>query len=114
MDFDFARCMLTSGKIEKENTEPCSPSKEAYRMHLAEILDVNRTRILAYKNKAPPSSKSIQRSSLPIRQNKLVKRRRHISQVKNPTFKFHIYANLDLFYLLFTSVAELLYFILFD
>lgn len=80
MDFDFARCMLTSGKIEKENTEPCSPSKEAYRTHLAEVLDVNRTRILAYKNKAPSSSKSIQRSSSPIRPNKLVKRRRHISQ----------------------------------
>ncbi|KAG8375167.1 hypothetical protein BUALT_Bualt10G0072200 [Buddleja alternifolia] len=82
MDFDFAHYMLTGGKVEKENVEPCSPSKQLYRKHLAEILNMNRTRILAFKNKAPSSTKrSIHEPYSPVhQQTKSVKRRRNISQ----------------------------------
>ncbi|KAI3468556.1 hypothetical protein Pfo_025219 [Paulownia fortunei] len=80
MDFDYAHYMLTGGGVEKEDAGPCSPSKQLYRKHLAEILNMNRTRILAFKNKAPPFAKNIHESCSPARQTKSVKERRHISQ----------------------------------
>ncbi|KAL0329880.1 UNVERIFIED_CONTAM: Cell division cycle 20.2, cofactor of APC complex [Sesamum radiatum] len=79
MDFDYAHYMLTS-EVEKENVGPCSPSKQIYRKYLAEILNMNRTRILAFKNKAPSSVKNIQESFSPPQRTKSVKRRRDISQ----------------------------------
>ncbi|KAL4189303.1 hypothetical protein AMTRI_Chr08g164810 [Amborella trichopoda] len=51
MDLDVARYMLMDSK--KENTTFGSPSKEAYRKHLAVIVFQNRTRILAFKSKPP-------------------------------------------------------------
>lgn len=53
MDFDYAHYMLTEGAKGKENPVACSPSREAYRKQLAESLNMNRTRILAFKNKPP-------------------------------------------------------------
>lgn len=62
MDLDFAHFMLTGGKVKKDCPAQCSPSKHAYRKHLAEIFNVNRTRILSFKNKEPPS-KDVSRES---------------------------------------------------
>ncbi|GLT96303.1 hypothetical protein SLE2022_139370 [Rubroshorea leprosula] len=54
MDFDYAHYMLTEGVKGKENPSGlCSPSREAYQKRLAEALNMNRTRILAFKNKPP-------------------------------------------------------------
>ena len=41
------------GRKGKENPPASSPSREAYRKHLAETFNMNRTRILAFKNKPP-------------------------------------------------------------
>ncbi|KAL9381878.1 hypothetical protein Peur_024913 [Populus x canadensis] len=53
MDMDYARFMLTEGRKGKENPTVNSPSREAYRKQLADSLNMNRTRILAFKNKPP-------------------------------------------------------------
>ncbi|CAI9113479.1 OLC1v1014089C1, partial [Oldenlandia corymbosa var. corymbosa] len=58
MDFDYAHYMLTEGRKGKENPNSAagsysSPSREAYRKLLAETFNMNRTRILAFKNKPP-------------------------------------------------------------
>ncbi|KAK9274972.1 hypothetical protein L1049_022229 [Liquidambar formosana] len=87
MDFDFAQYMLMGGKVEKENQAPCSPSREAYRKQLAEIFNMNRTRILAFKNKPPPSVHTTCQNSLsPLHQSKPNnKRRRYIPQSSERT-----------------------------
>ncbi|KAK4486307.1 hypothetical protein RD792_008978 [Penstemon davidsonii] len=86
MDFDFAHYMLTGGKVEKQNVGPCSPSRQVYRKHLAEALNMNRSRILAFRNKAPPSEeKYIQESFSPARKTKPVKMMRRISQFAERT-----------------------------
>ncbi|KAJ1394638.1 WD40/YVTN repeat-like-containing domain superfamily [Sesbania bispinosa] len=53
MDFSYAHYMLTEGAKGKKVPIKNSPSSDAYRKHLAEILNMNRTRILAFKNKPP-------------------------------------------------------------
>ncbi|ONK78013.1 uncharacterized protein A4U43_C02F13290 [Asparagus officinalis] len=58
MDFGFARYQLTQSAPDKEGenaaTESTSPSsKDAYRKCLAKALGVDRTRILAFRNKPP-------------------------------------------------------------
>ncbi|XP_042494846.1 cell division cycle 20.1, cofactor of APC complex-like [Macadamia integrifolia] len=81
MDFDFARYMLTDGRVEKEETGVISPSREAYRKGLKEIFNMNRTRILAFKNKPPSPVKGLLSESISFgQQSKPVKARRHISQ----------------------------------
>ncbi|CAL5432108.1 unnamed protein product [Camellia sinensis] len=80
MDFDFAHFMLTGGKVGKENPSPCSPSKEAYRKQLAEIFNMNRTRILAFKDKPPPSADTVQEPISSVHQSKPTKHRRCIPQ----------------------------------
>ncbi|KAA3475980.1 cell division cycle 20.2, cofactor of APC complex-like [Gossypium australe] len=87
MDFDYAHYMLTEGRKIKENQTACSPAREAYRKQLAETLNMNRTRILAFKNKPPvpvelfPSEHSTA-SSHPT---KSAKPRRHIPQSSERT-----------------------------
>ncbi|KAL1809109.1 hypothetical protein ACET3Z_026099 [Daucus carota] len=76
MDFDFAHFMLTGGKVEKECAAQCSPSKCAYRKHLAEIFNINRSRILSFKDKDSPSKDVFQESFSPAQTP--AKRRRHI------------------------------------
>lgn len=83
MDFDYAHFMLTEGTKGKENPAICSPSREAYRKQLAEALNMNRTRILAFKNKPPRPVELIpqEHSTTSAQQTKLAKPRRHIPQV---------------------------------
>nr|GMD63237.1 cell division cycle 20.2, cofactor of APC complex-like [Ipomoea batatas] len=71
--------MVTKGK---ENPATSSPSREAYRKQLAEALNMNRTRILAFKNKPPTPVKGIPNEfSSAAYQAKPTKPKRHISQV---------------------------------
>ncbi|KAL8551237.1 hypothetical protein ACS0TY_000357 [Phlomoides rotata] len=68
MDFDYARYMLTGGG--KENRVASSP---AYRKLLEEALSLNRSRILAFRNKPP------MKNDIPtFHQAKSSKPRRHI------------------------------------
>lgn len=82
MDFDYAHYMLTEGAKGKENPV-VSPSREAYRKQLAESLNLNRTRILAFKNKPPAPVDLIPReiTSMAHQQDKTAKPRRIIPQV---------------------------------
>ncbi|PPS16644.1 hypothetical protein GOBAR_AA03935 [Gossypium barbadense] len=43
MDYDYAHYMLIEGRKIKENQTVFSPAKDAYRMQLAEALNMNRT-----------------------------------------------------------------------
>ncbi|XP_073525700.1 uncharacterized protein [Phyllobates terribilis] len=82
MDFDYAHYMLTDG-CKKENPVSCSPAKEAYRQQLKEVFGMNRTRILAFKNKPPARAESTapwELSSTSHQQSKPVKPRRNIPQ----------------------------------
>ncbi|GER33466.1 transducin family protein / WD-40 repeat family protein [Striga asiatica] len=86
MDFDYAHYMLTEGKKGKENPVSSSPSREAYRKHLAETFNMNRTRILAFKNKPPTPIEAIPNDiSLATHQVKPTKPRRHIPQTSERT-----------------------------
>jgi cell division cycle protein 20 (cofactor of APC complex) len=83
MDFDYAHYMLTEGAKGKENPVVCSPSREAYRKLLAESLNMNRTRILAFKNKPPTPVDLIphEMTSSTHQQDRTAKPRRIIPQV---------------------------------
>ncbi|XP_010255691.1 PREDICTED: cell division cycle 20.1, cofactor of APC complex-like isoform X1 [Nelumbo nucifera] len=86
MDFDFAHYMLTEGRKGKENPLASSPAKEAYQKQLAEVFNMNRTRILAFKNKPPTPVELVPHemsSFLP--QSKPIKPRRHIPQSSEKT-----------------------------
>lgn len=81
MDFDYAHYMLTEGRKDKENPAVSSPSRDAYRKQLAETFNMNRTRILAFKNKPPTPVEAIPNDYSAIQQSKPTKPRRHIPQV---------------------------------
>ncbi|KAL2453729.1 Cell division cycle 20.1 [Abeliophyllum distichum] len=87
MDFDYARYMLTEARNGKENPAAnSSPSREAYRKQLAEALNMNRTRILAFKNKPPTPTESILNEfASSANQAKPSKPRRHIPQTSERT-----------------------------
>lgn len=52
LDLDYAHYMVTGGKTGKENLKTSSsPSSEAYQKRLAEVFNMNRTRILSFKDK---------------------------------------------------------------
>jgi cell division cycle protein 20 (cofactor of APC complex) len=51
MDFDFAHYMLIEGRQAKGKPPASSLAAEAYRKRLTEVFNMNRTRILAFKNK---------------------------------------------------------------
>lgn len=80
---DYAHYMLTEGRKVKENPADNSPSREAYRKQLAETFNMNRTRILAFKNKPPTAIEAIPNdcSSSVHQQAKTAKPRRYIPQV---------------------------------
>ncbi|KAL2508397.1 Cell division cycle 20.1 [Forsythia ovata] len=82
MDFDYAHYMLTEARKGKENPAVnSSPSREAYRKLLAETFNMNRTRILAFKNKPPILTETILNEfSLAAYQAKPSKPRRNIPQ----------------------------------
>lgn len=89
MDFDYAHYMLTEGNKGKENPDVCSPSREAYRKQLAESLNMNRTRILAFKNKPPaPVDLIPHEMSTHTHDNKPAKPKRFIPQVHIPSILF--------------------------
>ena len=81
MDFDYAHYMLTEGRKGKENPVSSSPSRDAYRKHLAETFNMNRSRILAFKNKPPALVETFPREFSSVPQDKPAKPRRHIPQV---------------------------------
>ncbi|XP_050206039.1 cell division cycle 20.1, cofactor of APC complex-like [Mercurialis annua] len=87
MDFDYAHYMLTEGKKGPENPAVCSPSREAYRKRLAETLNMNRSRILAFKNKPPTPVELIPQEHISSThlQAKPTKPRRHIPQTSERT-----------------------------
>lgn len=85
---DYARYMLTEGcRKGKEVPDPAanSPSREAYRNQLAEALNLNRTRILAFKSKppAPPVESFANDFSSPTQHKP--KPRRNIPQTSDRT-----------------------------
>lgn len=86
MDFDYAHYMLTQAN-KNSNPPARSVSSEAYRRELAEALNMNRTRILAFKNKPPipvemvPKKHSLTASDQP----KLTKCRRCIPSTSERT-----------------------------
>ncbi|RID77565.1 hypothetical protein BRARA_A00467 [Brassica rapa] len=90
MDFDYAHYALTEGRNGKDQVAAAvsSPSREAYRKQLAETMNLNHTRILAFRNKpqAPvellPTDHS---ASLLHQQPKSVKPRRYIPQTSERT-----------------------------
>jgi len=102
MDFDYAHYMLTDGNKGKENPVGSSPSREAYRKQLAESLNMNRTRILAFKNKPPAPVDLIPHElSTHIQDNnKSVKPRRFIPQVKS------VYHSINLIYFIPPFVSK--------
>ncbi|KAK4480561.1 hypothetical protein RD792_013639 [Penstemon davidsonii] len=84
MDMDYAKTMLTDTKKGKENPALSpSPAREAYRKQLAETFNMNRARILAFKNKPPTPVEAIpQEFSSTTHQVKAAKPLRHIPQVE--------------------------------
>ncbi|KAJ0509183.1 putative The WD repeat Cdc20/Fizzy family protein [Helianthus annuus] len=80
MDFDYAHCMLTQSKNGKENPIASSPAKEAYRNRLADSLNMNRTRILAFRNKPPTPIDAVPNEWSSVQQAKPVKALRYIPQ----------------------------------
>ncbi|KAF9625209.1 hypothetical protein IFM89_020766 [Coptis chinensis] len=86
MDFDYAHYMLTEARKGKENPVASSPAKEAYRKQLAEVFNMNRPRILAFKNKPPPAAESLfPEPASTFHQAKPVKPRRSIPQTSERT-----------------------------
>lgn len=81
MDFDYAHYMLTEGRKGMENPVSSSPSREAYRKQLAETFNMNRSRILAFKNKPPTPVDPFPHEMTSAPQDKPAKSRRHIPQV---------------------------------
>ncbi|KAJ7949831.1 cell division cycle 20.2, cofactor of APC complex-like [Quillaja saponaria] len=87
MDLDYAHYMLTEGAKGKENPTSRSPSNQTYRKLLADTLNMNRTRILAFKNKPPtPAELHPHEYSSSLHQDKLTpKCRRTIPQTSERT-----------------------------
>uniref|UniRef100_A0A251SA42 Putative WD40/YVTN repeat-like-containing domain-containing protein n=1 Tax=Helianthus annuus TaxID=4232 RepID=A0A251SA42_HELAN len=85
MDFDYAHCMLTGAWRGKENPVASSPSREAYRKLLAESLNMNRTRILAFRNKPPTRMDTISSDWSSVQLSEPVKSRRYIPQTSERT-----------------------------
>ncbi|KAL9267678.1 Cell division cycle 20.1, cofactor of APC complex-like protein [Drosera capensis] len=85
MDFDYANYMLMEAGKGKENPIPNSPSREAYLKKLKEALNINRTRILAFRNKPPAPKELFPQEFLTAQSSKLVKARRHIPQTSERT-----------------------------
>nr|VDD40843.1 unnamed protein product [Brassica oleracea] len=85
MDFDYAHYALTEGNKGKDQVS--SPSREAYRKQLAETMNLNHTRILAFRNKpqAPVDLLPTDHFASLHQQPKSVKPRRYIPQTSERT-----------------------------
>ena len=98
MDFDFAHYMLTEVKKGKKNLD-CSPASVTYRKLLSEACNMNRTRILAFKNKPPTPIEPIPSHLFePVQQSKTVKAHRYIPQVPNHLYNVNLLLDLNLCY----------------
>ncbi|KAK9697440.1 hypothetical protein RND81_08G037700 [Saponaria officinalis] len=78
MDFDYAHYMLTDGK--KAKAVPSSPAKDAYQKQLRQVFNMNRTRILAFKNPPPAPVQLMPQQYASVQHSKPVKPPRHIPQ----------------------------------
>ncbi|KAL9811654.1 putative transcription factor WD40-like family [Arabidopsis thaliana] len=78
MDFDFANYALTQGS-KRNLDEVTSASRKAYMPQLAVVMNQNRTRIFAFRNK-PKALLSTNHSDSPHQNPKPVKPRRYIPQ----------------------------------
>ncbi|KAI6696113.1 hypothetical protein NL676_016232 [Syzygium grande] len=78
MDFDYAHYMLTEGRKGKENPAVSSPNWQ-------ETLNMNRTRILAFKNKPPTPVELIPHEFTSAQPAKPTKPRRYIPQTSERT-----------------------------
>ncbi|AEE86199.1 Transducin family protein / WD-40 repeat family protein [Arabidopsis thaliana] len=88
MNFDYAHFALTEERKGKDQSATVSsPSKEAYRKQLAETMNLNHTRILAFRNKpqAPVELLPSNHSASLHQQPKSVKPRRYIPQTSERT-----------------------------
>ncbi|CAA0397337.1 unnamed protein product [Arabidopsis thaliana] len=88
MNFDYAHLALTEERKGKDQSATVSsPSKEAYRKQLAETMNLNHTRILAFRNKpqAPVELLPSNHSASLHQQPKSVKPRRYIPQTSERT-----------------------------
>ncbi|KAK4758066.1 hypothetical protein SAY87_019367 [Trapa incisa] len=85
MDFDYAHYMLTERKGKENPTAASSPSREAYRKQLAETFNMNRTRILTFKNKPPTPVDPIPHDFTSAQPSKAAKSRRYIPQTSERT-----------------------------
>ncbi|KAJ0953133.1 putative transcription factor WD40-like family [Helianthus annuus] len=85
MDFHYAHRMLTQPKKGKENPIASSPAKEAYSRRLADSLNMNTTRILAFRNKPPPPTDAVPSEWSLVQQANPVKARRYIPQASKRT-----------------------------
>ncbi|XP_030499408.2 cell division cycle 20.1, cofactor of APC complex [Cannabis sativa] len=85
MDFNYAHYMLTEGRKCKESPISLSPAREAYKKLLAETFNMNRGRILAFKNKppAPVEKFPCEFASAPV--ERAEKPKRHIPQSSERT-----------------------------
>ncbi|MCD7450223.1 hypothetical protein HAX54_004520 [Datura stramonium] len=81
MDFDYAHYMLIEGRKGKEHPVINSSSREAYKKQLAETFNMNRTCILAFKNKPPTPIEAIPNEFASVQQQtKAAKSRQYIPQ----------------------------------
>lgn len=85
MNFDFAHYMLFQGRNGKENSAASSPSEEAYQRRLKEVFGMNRTRILAFKNKPPAPVELAPQDFTYFCQSKPAKPQRYIPQTSEHT-----------------------------
>ncbi|KAH0992265.1 hypothetical protein GBA52_003748 [Prunus armeniaca] len=89
MDFDYAFYMLThQGSSTRKGKENPPRYGVGYRKQLAEAMNMNRSRILAFKNKTPPLVElfpSNFSSDKPTESNPPKARRRYISQSADRT-----------------------------
>ncbi|KAK1441612.1 hypothetical protein QVD17_07644 [Tagetes erecta] len=78
--------MLSESKKGKENPIATSLShEEAYKKRLADSLDMNRTRILVFRNKPQTPSETVSTDCSSICHSEMVKSRRYISQTSERT-----------------------------
>ncbi|ESQ37523.1 hypothetical protein EUTSA_v10002840mg, partial [Eutrema salsugineum] len=86
MDFDYAHFALMEGrKVEGKEQVSSSPSREAYNKQLAETMNLNRTRILAFRNKPQVPVKPYSASLLHQQPKSVKPQRRHIPQTSERT-----------------------------
>ncbi|XP_010479436.1 PREDICTED: cell division cycle 20.1, cofactor of APC complex-like [Camelina sativa] len=79
MDFEYAQFQLMEGRrLEEEEAKVIDSSRVAYRKQLAEVLGLNRNRILAFRNKRPSPTRRYSSDHHQPKPKPLLKPRRRI------------------------------------